>query len=69
MVREFRQDNQTTPIVLMGYFSPIHKMGVERFIAEAVEAGVDGLIVVDLPPSTTKTSATRPRPQASTSSA
>ena len=50
MVREFRQDNQTTPIVLMGYFNPIHKMGVERFIAEAVEAGVDGLIVVDLPP-------------------
>ncbi|QJQ95632.1 MULTISPECIES: tryptophan synthase subunit alpha [Halomonadaceae] len=50
MVREFRQGNQTTPIVLMGYFNPIHKMGVERFIAEAVEAGVDGLIVVDLPP-------------------
>jgi len=50
MVREFRQSNQTTPIVLMGYFNPIHKMGVERFIAEAKEAGVDGLIVVDLPP-------------------
>ena len=50
MVREFRQDNQTTPLVLMGYFNPIHKMGVARFIAEAVEAGVDGLIVVDLPP-------------------
>ena len=50
MVREFRRDDQTTPIVLMGCFSPIHKMGVERFIAEAVEAGVDGLIVVDLPP-------------------
>ncbi|WP_313242025.1 tryptophan synthase subunit alpha [Stutzerimonas nitrititolerans] len=50
MVREFRQGNQTTPIVLMGYFNPIHKMGVERFIAEAKEAGVDGLIVVDLPP-------------------
>lgn len=50
MVREFRQDDQTTPIVLMGYFNPIHKMGVERFVAEAVEAGVDGLIVVDLPP-------------------
>lgn len=50
MVREFRQDNGTTPIVLMGYFNPIHKMGVERFIAEALEAGVDGLIVVDLPP-------------------
>ena len=50
MVREFRQGNQTTPIVLMGYFNPIHKMSVERFIAEAKEAGVDGLIVVDLPP-------------------
>lgn len=50
MVREFRQGNQTTPIVLMGYFNPIHKMGIERFIAEAKEAGVDGLIVVDLPP-------------------
>lgn len=50
MVREFRQGNQTTPIVLMGYFNPIHKMGVARFIAEAKEAGVDGLIVVDLPP-------------------
>ena len=69
MVREFRQDDQTTPIVLMGYFNPIHKMGVERFIAEAVEAGVDGLIVVDLPPEHNEDSATRPRPRASTSSA
>ncbi len=50
MVREFRQGNQDTPLVLMGYFNPIHKMGVERFIQEAVQAGVDGLIVVDLPP-------------------
>jgi tryptophan synthase alpha chain len=50
MVREFRKEEQNTPLVLMGYFNPIHKMGVERFIAEAVEAGVDGLIVVDLPP-------------------
>ncbi|WP_434457404.1 tryptophan synthase subunit alpha [Stutzerimonas urumqiensis] len=50
MVREFRQDDPTTPLVLMGYFNPIHKMGVERFIAEALDAGVDGLIVVDLPP-------------------
>ncbi len=50
MVRAFREDDQSTPLVLMGYFNPIHKMGVERFIAEAVEAGVDGLIVVDLPP-------------------
>ncbi|WP_339513204.1 tryptophan synthase subunit alpha [Pseudomonas sp. RL_15y_Pfl2_60] len=50
MVREFRQDDQSTPLVLMGYFNPIHKYGVERFIAEAKESGVDGLIVVDLPP-------------------
>lgn len=50
MVREFRQGNQDTPLVLMGYFNPIHKFGVERFIAEAKDAGVDGLIVVDMPP-------------------
>ncbi|WP_443191222.1 tryptophan synthase subunit alpha [Pseudomonas indica] len=50
MVREFRQDDQSTPLVLMGYFNPIHKYGVPRFIADAKEAGVDGLIVVDLPP-------------------
>jgi tryptophan synthase alpha chain len=50
MVREFRIEDSTTPLVLMGYFNPIHKMGVERFVAEALEAGVDGLIVVDLPP-------------------
>ncbi|NQD92940.1 tryptophan synthase subunit alpha [Pseudomonas sp. CrR25] len=50
MVREFRADNDSTPLVLMGYFNPIHKYGVPRFIAEAKEAGVDGLIVVDLPP-------------------
>jgi tryptophan synthase alpha chain len=50
MVREFREGEQVTPLVLMGYFNPIHKYGVERFIAEAKDAGVDGLIVVDLPP-------------------
>ncbi|MBB2494323.1 tryptophan synthase subunit alpha [Aquipseudomonas ullengensis] len=50
MVREFRAGNQTTPLVLMGYFNPIHYYGVPRFIADAKEAGVDGLIVVDLPP-------------------
>ena len=50
MVREFRADDRETPLVLMGYFNPIHKYGVPRFIAEAKEAGVDGLIVVDLPP-------------------
>jgi tryptophan synthase alpha chain len=50
MVREFREGEQVTPLVLMGYFNPIHKYGVERFIAEAVASGVDGLIIVDLPP-------------------
>ena len=50
MVREFRVDDRETPLVLMGYFNPIHKYGVPRFIAEAKDAGVDGLIVVDLPP-------------------
>ena len=50
MVREFRVGNQTTPIVLMGYYNPIHRFGVERFVAEAKDAGVDGLIIVDLPP-------------------
>lgn len=50
MVRAFREDDQSTPLVLMGYFNPIHKYGVPRFIAEAKESGVDGLIVVDLPP-------------------
>ena len=50
MVREFRQDNDDTPLVLMGYFNPIHKYGVSQFIADAKAAGVDGLIVVDMPP-------------------
>src|SRR5690606_11040474 len=46
----FRQDNQSTPLVLMGYYNPIFAYGVERFVADAKAAGVDGLIVVDLPP-------------------
>ena len=50
MVREFRAGNNDTPLVLMGYFNPIHHYGVPRFIEEAKAAGVDGLIVVDLPP-------------------
>lgn len=50
MVREFRTGNQSTPLVLMGYYNPIFCYGVERFISDAKEAGVDGLIVVDLPP-------------------
>lgn len=50
MVRAFRERDGTTPIVLMGYYNPIWSMGVERFLSAAVKAGVDGLIVVDLPP-------------------
>lgn len=50
MVSEFRKDNQHTPVVLMGYFNPIHHYGVPAFIADAKTAGVDGLIIVDLPP-------------------
>jgi tryptophan synthase alpha chain len=50
MVKAFRGQDDATPIVLMGYYNPIYVYGVDRFIADAVAAGVDGLIVVDLPP-------------------
>ena len=50
MVRAFRAGDQTTPIVLMGYYNPIYSRGVDRFLTDALEAGIDGLIVVDLPP-------------------
>ena len=50
MVREFRTGDNETPIVLMGYYNPIFNRGVERFLTDARQAGVDGLIVVDLPP-------------------
>lgn len=50
MVRAFREADDTTPIVLMGYYNPIYSRGVPRFLDEAKTAGVDGLIVVDLPP-------------------
>lgn len=50
MVRAFRKGNETTPIVLMGYYNPIYIYGVERFLTDAKSVGVDGLIVVDLPP-------------------
>jgi len=50
MVRDFRAHDKTTPIVLMGYYNPIYVYGNERFIADARAAGVDGLIVVDVPP-------------------
>ncbi|GLQ34489.1 tryptophan synthase alpha chain [Amylibacter marinus] len=50
MVVEFRKNDQSTPIVLMGYYNPIYNHGVAQFLADAKAAGVDGLIVVDLPP-------------------
>jgi tryptophan synthase alpha chain len=50
LVREFRKDDDATPLVLMGYYNPIYIYGVEQFLADAKSAGVDGLIVVDLPP-------------------
>lgn len=50
MVRSFRNGDDRTPIVLMGYYNPFDAYGVARFVADAREAGVDGLIVVDLPP-------------------
>jgi tryptophan synthase alpha chain len=50
LVREFRKGDADTPVILMGYFNPIYVYGVPRFLADAKAAGVDGLIVVDLPP-------------------
>lgn len=50
LVRSFREGDDQTPIVLMGYFNPVYAYGVDRFLKDAKAAGVDGLIVVDLPP-------------------
>jgi tryptophan synthase alpha chain len=50
MVKSFRKNDNSTPLVLMGYYNPIYVYPVDRFIADAVEAGADGLIVVDMPP-------------------
>jgi len=50
LVREFRKGDDATPLVLMGYYNPIYIYGVDKFLADAKSAGVDGLIVVDLPP-------------------
>lgn len=50
MVAGFRKKNTTTPIILMGYYNPIYHYGLDKFVKEAVEAGVDGMIIVDLPP-------------------
>ncbi|WP_099867074.1 tryptophan synthase subunit alpha [Pararhizobium haloflavum] len=50
LAKDFRKEDQTTPIVMMGYYNPIYVYGVDRFLSDALEAGIDGLIVVDLPP-------------------
>ncbi|WP_173934580.1 tryptophan synthase subunit alpha [Chelativorans sp. Marseille-P2723] len=50
MAESFRKEDNTTPIVMMGYYNPIYIYGVQRFLADAKAAGIDGLIVVDLPP-------------------
>ena len=50
LVRDFRKTDKTTPIVLMGYYNPIYVYGVDKFLVDIKKAGVDGLIVVDLPP-------------------
>ena len=50
LVKSFRATDNTTPIVLMGYYNPVYVYGVERFLVDAKAAGVDGLVVVDLPP-------------------
>lgn len=49
-VRRFRKENVDTPIILMGYYNPVYRYGVEKFAADAAQAGADGLIIVDLPP-------------------
>ena len=50
MVRDFRTRDSKTPIVLMGYYNPVHAIGAEKFVKEVAAAGADGLIIVDLPP-------------------
>jgi len=50
LVRSFRKDDDGTPLVLMGYYNPIYIYGVDKFLVDAKSAGVDGLIIVDLPP-------------------
>jgi len=50
MVARFREGDKATPIILMGYYNPIYRYGVDRFVTDALASGVDGLIIVDLPP-------------------
>ena len=52
MVRDFRKNDDKTPIILMGYYNPIYVYPADQFLADAFEAGIDGLIIVDLPPET-----------------
>lgn len=59
LARAFRQTDDTTPIVLMGYYNPIYSRGVDKFLVDAKAAGIDGLIVVDLPPKKTASCAFR----------
>ena len=54
MVEKFREQDDITPIILMGYFNPIYIYGVEKFVVDASKAGVDGFIIVDLPPEETE---------------
>jgi tryptophan synthase alpha chain len=50
LIRRFRETDRDTPVILMGYYNPLYVYGVDRFLADAKAAGVDGLIIVDLPP-------------------
>lgn len=50
LAARFRKDDQTTPLILMGYANPVHSLGYEAFAQKAAEAGIDGTIIVDLPP-------------------
>lgn len=50
LARDFRESDSDTPIVMMGYYNPIYIYGVDKFLDDAIEAGIDGLIIVDLPP-------------------
>ncbi len=50
LAKRFREDDQETPLIIMGYANPVHKMGYEAFAAAAADAGIDGTILVDLPP-------------------
>ena len=54
MVEKFREQDEITPVILMGYFNPIYTYGVEKFVADASSVGVDGFIIVDLPPEETE---------------